>query len=703
VQNATVTFTEEGARMEAQSPNTVTTAAPPTPVPPQSRSKRWLALLLVLVGGVLALPTIIARTSLRHRLLTLARPELKPGGTIQSASLGWFSPVELRGVGCIDAPSGIELSIARLTTEHTLWQMVTSSHDLGRIKLEGLEARVPSGWSRRFGRSPAQSKTSASRDAATDGPRFRLEWTDCRLTWLDESGGPESTWHPVQGHFDTRRLENDALSLELVAEETTGGRGRAELRAAWQPAANRRGLVGPGQIVVSLEQAPIDPIRDVLAPLLGARALAGDLTATLNVEWEALDDRGGTAALALDVPAIDLAYVATGEPDAPRALGTRDLTFTWMGNYDGAADRLSTSVAEVHSEWGDGSVRGTISELRSTWNCNLAGELACDLSSQLDRLDPALRREVSIDGLALRQFQLRGPLRPAEEPAGESPAAAPESLRAEAEIVWDRASAYGVVSDEAQLVVDFSDNRLTLHPLNVPISGGRLVGAPALLFDDDITRVEFADGPLMEDVTFSPAMCRSWLRYVSPLLADATTIDGRFSLAMAAGTLSPAEPATSNISGVLTISESRVAPGPMAEEILGIIRQVRALARPRDAAPGDERTWLTIQNQEVAFATRDGRAYHDGLAALIGPVTVRSSGSVGLVDESLDILIEIELPESWLQDRPVLASLMQEGGLRIPVRGTLSRPQLEFRPLENLGTDLGARATEGILRRLLDQ
>src|SRR6478752_855259 len=72
-------------------------AAAPAPSPrPVSRRRRWLKPLLPL--GAWFAPAVVAKTELRNRFSRQALANLHGSVEVGSASLGWFSPVELRDI-----------------------------------------------------------------------------------------------------------------------------------------------------------------------------------------------------------------------------------------------------------------------------------------------------------------------------------------------------------------------------------------------------------------------------------------------------------------------------------------------------------------------------------------------------------------------------------------------------------------------------
>ncbi|MBM3983783.1 MAG: hypothetical protein FJ304_26655, partial [Planctomycetes bacterium] len=117
------------------------TAAPAAPTPRRSFLRRWLKRLLplaiLLALGVWFAPVIVAKTALRNRLARQALADVRGTVDIGSASLGWFSPVELRDVTITDEAGRVLVRVPNLTTQKQLFDLARDRSDVGEIVLEG--------------------------------------------------------------------------------------------------------------------------------------------------------------------------------------------------------------------------------------------------------------------------------------------------------------------------------------------------------------------------------------------------------------------------------------------------------------------------------------------------------------------------------------------------------------------------------------
>ncbi len=56
---------------------------------------------------------------------------------------------------------------------------------------------------------------------------------------------------------------------------------------------------------------------------------------------------------------------------------------------------------------------------------------------------------------------------------------------------------------------------------------------------------------VLENVAITPEMCQTWLKYVTPLLADATSVEGRLSLKLEQANLNPINTRSQTVVGQL--------------------------------------------------------------------------------------------------------------------------------------------------------
>ena len=120
------------------------------PAGPRSRSfmwpiLRWLAASVVVaaIGAMLILPRVIGTPQRVTRLAATALPELLADVKPARVQLGWFGPIVLEDVQIVPRNGDkTPLAIRRIEVAHGLGGILMTLGDLGRVRVEGLEADV---------------------------------------------------------------------------------------------------------------------------------------------------------------------------------------------------------------------------------------------------------------------------------------------------------------------------------------------------------------------------------------------------------------------------------------------------------------------------------------------------------------------------------------------------------------------------------
>ena len=178
---------------------------------------------------------------------------------------------------------------------------------------------------------------------------------------------------------------------------------------------------------------------------------------------------------------------------------------------------------------------------------------------------------------------------------------------------------------------------------------------------------------LLTDARLEPGVAQGVLAYIAPVLADATRTAGRFSLRLDGARLPVGQPEAGTLSGELAMHEVILGPGPMVAKMFSSLPG--GLAPPPAIRVADE--------SHVAFRLADQKVWHKGLEfglPLAKPgqrLDVESSGSVGLADGALDLVLKLPIPSDLPQDRPVLAALAGKT-VSLGIGGSLDTPQVNF-------------------------
>ncbi len=288
---------------------------------------------------------------------------------------------------------------------------------------------------------------------------------------------------------------------------------------------------------------------------------------------------------------------------------------------------------------------------------------------------------ITVQGDRVVRFEARGQL-----PTGASQMHWSRVWQGQAETGWTSASVFGLPISAGKLQGTLAEGRLQTAPLDVSVGDGRLTTNPLAIFDPAPQKMIIPAGPLITDVQISPAVSEQMLKYVAPILAGATRVDGQFSLNLAETQVPLDDPKQTRTAGKLGVHQLTVLPGPMIADLVNIIQQMQTLKDPQKllaatAAPKQAKL-LTMNDQQIEFQVVDGRVYHRQLEFIIDKVPIRSQGSVGF-DQTLALMIEIPIQDRWIDGEDALRGLAGQT-LQIPIQGTFQNPRVDQRAIADI-------------------
>ncbi|MBN2474168.1 MAG: hypothetical protein JXB62_06155 [Pirellulales bacterium] len=389
--------------------------------------------------------------------------------------------------------------------------------------------------------------------------------------------------------------------------------------------------------------------------------------------WQMAGELAGTAELAQAAGPADLKLEADlNSLVVAFASGERfeqsRVQLAAVGQYEHASGVLRLDRARLASDALAGNVAGNIHAAGDLTSADLRGEIEYDLEKLAVLLRPYLGPSVSIAGSGKRPAWYRGSL-------------SPSVAEAEAAMAWQRLDVYGFPVGPGELKLHLADGVAAAEPMKLALSQGELLLTPRLRLAPVPAELTLPAGPLIRQVQITPSMCDSALKYIAPVLADVTTAEGRFSIDLEGCRVPLADPAQGELAGKLTVHSVQVGPGPLIRELAVLLRRESPARLRREST--------------VDFRMVDGRVYHQGLELTFPDLTIRTFGSVGL-DQSLALVAEMPIPPKWIGNN-VLGSALKDQTIRLPIGGTLDRPQIDHRTLEQLNRQFIQKATQNLL------
>jgi translocation and assembly module TamB len=272
-------------------------------------------------------------------------------------------------------------------------------------------------------------------------------------------------------------------------------------------------------------------------------------------------------------------------------------------------------------------------------------------------------------------------------------------LQAATRLGWEQARVVGINIGAADVPVSVNSGQLA-STAEIPVSGGVVRWDVA----SDLTSQEMLvyQKPMvvLENVAITPEMCQSWLKYVAPLIAEATSVEGRLSLKLDQATLNPTNPRNQTVVGQLLIHKAEIGPGPLSNQIISVVQQINAI-RKQDftQSVSTQKVWVQMPEQKINFEMHNGQVAHRNLNFHVGDVTISSSGTVD-IDGRMEMVAAMPIPDSWVQKSPLLVG-MQGQTLQFPVRGTLTSPQLDMQSIKQFGRQQVQQAASGMIQQQL--
>jgi hypothetical protein len=483
-------------------------------------------------------------------------------------------------------------------------------------------------------------------------------------------------------------------------------------------------------------QADLARLQRWLSPTLPQYAASGRVWGTAE-----LVDAGDGTSLLVELTGSQLAVAASPPPgealqaarpiwNEPQLKASLDL----LRPMTPARDRqILINGLVVESSTLGLSASGRLSDLHGLRQLDLRGTFATNFSQLTRLLTPASGGIVQLSGGGPRPFALSGSLnqlgngvaeartQPVELPVPQQwqqPTAdgagrlialpkgrAVENhlplagwlanLSAETTLAWQGGRLAEFPVGPGELPVRLVEGQLAFGPFDIPVSGGRVRGAPWLQLSPPPGELVLPPGPLVEHVVLTPAICSHYLGWLSPLLRSATEASGRLSVETGGGRLPLADLLGGRLDGQLWLEDFAVAPGDMAGPLVNLLAQLQSVVDPRFAF-GDRVVLLRARPEPIRVWLAAGRVHHDNLVLDMGQLSVRSKGSVGR-DGSLAMQLEVAFRGDLAGATPVVSGLLRTPFV-IPLRGTVRRPQFDATAIDTILARIMQNTADAVLR-----
>lgn len=504
-----------------------------------------------------------------------------------------------------------------------------------------------------------------------------------------------------QGNVNTKDLSQLAIEKLIVQAHSFS------ISAADKAGTGAEGRIGTGAYIVdvgalmrNVKSEPTLSNQLVLPQGLGTPAAAPNSQLAFqgqvagNLRWQV---NAQTATLEMDAKSeqVDvIQQVAGAQPT--RLWSEAQVEAGLKALYEMSSGNVKVDSMQLKAPWVNYVGTAQVENKGKEQTIRASGQCLYDAAMVATKLQPYIGNNIQLAGRKQVPVEVvlttGGPATATSTLAG---------LQAATRIGWEQARVVGIDVGVADVPVSVTNGQLATNA-EIPVSGGKLRWD----VQSDLTSPQtvLIQKPMMvlENVAITPQMCQSWLKYVAPLIAEATSVDGRLSLTLNQARYNIANVNDQTIDGQLVIHSAVVGPGPLSNQVIGLVQQINAIRKKELASTvGSQQVWMQLPQQTIAFRMENGRVIHRDLKVSVGDVTLVSSGAVG-IDGRMEINTGMPVPDDWIAKSPYLASLKGQT-LQFPIRGSLTSPQLDMQFLRDFGRQAVTGAAENLLQQQLQK
>ncbi|MFO0976871.1 MAG: hypothetical protein U0996_10760 [Planctomycetaceae bacterium] len=329
----------------------------------------------------------------------------------------------------------------------------------------------------------------------------------------------------------------------------------------------------------------------------------------------------------------------------------------------------------------EGSLRlpGLTSKLTGTIDVpadQMLVDLSADTSYDLDVLSSrvfASDSGMKFTGQGQDVFRLTGNPAVLGGSVANNDGAASTAFKGSGKIGWQSAVLWGLEVGPAETTVEIDQQILRTGPIRCSLNGGELNVMPQ--YDIATNRLALGTGSRVQNVQLTPELCRNWLGYVAPMMADSVQVNGTVSARLERFLWNFNHPENSDAQAQLTIHQAQASPG---SSLVSLLEVVDLLRKKNEGSTSLAERSLILPEQTIPVQVKQGYVTHEGLTMDLSGYRLRTSGAVGL-NEQLQIVMEVPLEKT--------SAAGAGRSVKVPLRGSISSPQLDAgNLLQNLGT-----------------
>ena len=358
---------------------------------------------------------------------------------------------------------------------------------------------------------------------------------------------------------------------------------------------------------------------------------------------------------------------------------------------------LSLSGLNIRSKTADIRLNGSVQDLANSMRADLQGQWKVQWNAVNQTVNELAGDVIKFQGSKWQPLHIRGPLY-----SKEAYQWIPNQLAAIANIGWEQASLYNVPLGTNQIDIRIDQSLANMASTASNNLVDRVFSMQPVI---DLRRADpilyLQQGKLLDQWAITTDDSRTWLKYAAPLVADATSAEGNVTASIDKAVVPLFDPLESSAAGIIEVHELTVGAGPLVQQLLPMIDQIRNLFQPGRGSIQQQTKWLHLEPQQLPFVIQNGRVYHSNFEMKHKDIVIRTTGSVGF-DQSLNLVAEIPILDKWVSGDKTFSRLAGKP-ISIPIGGTLARPSLDTRAVTQFTSQLIKESAVGVARDKVNQ
>ena len=641
--------------------------------PPARRKRRFLLWVGVLLGGllvlagagVIGLPQVLSSGWMRPKILGVIKPMIAPGAlSVERFEITWDKPLVMHGFQIRDQDGTVVIDSKKVMLSRNLWQLIMDPNDMGTMSFDEavMDVRREADGTINLVRALGKLiEPKAERDFAIVIRKSTLKVFSPELfepfvsndaeVLIDLPKSPAPLGFQLDASGAGARKAKFGLSIRGTIERWTDKSVDIVAEFDRWPIAGSGMGVGATAWATGRVKVTEGPKTYHIQPKVRA-----------DIQWS------DSADLPAIVKAVDRFQLqsdirAAIEPTVEISLKETHVDFPGIDvALQGKAADVGGAKAAVDF---NGHVKIDSARIKELMAKNEAGPVDIEISPIL--------------------FSAKGPLAKKEL----------QAMQASFSTDVKHIKTGGIQLGALKLDARWADGQLAIAPIDTTVNDGRLHLEPKVEMTADAVPARVLLGPrtTLTRMSLDTITSQNYMVYPAPALASATTVAGFISAKISDGVIPLADKSRPlSLKGDMAFEDVRFGPGPW---LLNLTQSVGLPPPPTFAI-----------DQPIQFEILGDRVIQHGLSIPVGQLTRLDFSGEVTFKKQLDLMVQVPVTPTMLQNVPLFRSFLGTEQFKIPIRGTLDKPEVDKEAfdltMKQLGENLKNRAVDTSLDMLFN-